>query len=384
MERGGGFAGSEEASVSGWQSRQMNHTKLMGSCVLRHCWNAGLALLVSGSMSALAQSPATDPGAAVLAKEVAGLGWILFSAKTAQGDYDLFLCRPDGSAQRNFTQTPDANEFGGRFSPDSKWMLYRRQHRNATQTSGKEVNHDLWGTQGALVIAKADGSDPQAQGEEGAYPWASWSPDGKQIACLYKREGQIRIFDLATKKLVKELPRQGIFQQLFWSPDGKHLCGTANLNGQDWNIVSIDLSTGKEELLSRVLNCTADWFQGDPNRVIYSNRTPGLGSGYGFTMLMQATADGKSRTLVFGERGRHLYYGCTSPDDKYVIFSRPESDGGTDAKMALVRLVDTPIIVPDDYTALRSLYPNAKRGPVLQLQVAGFEPHWTYAEIGEK
>ena len=110
----------------------------------------------------------TDPGAAVLAKEVAGLGWILFSAKTAQGDYDLFLSRPDGSAQRNLTQTPDANEFGGRFSPDSKWMLYRRQHRNATQASGKEVNHDLWGTQGALVIAKADGSDPQPQGEEGA------------------------------------------------------------------------------------------------------------------------------------------------------------------------------------------------------------------------
>ena len=101
-------------------------------------------------------------------------------------------------------------------------------------------------------------------------------------------------------------------------------------------------------------------------------------------MLMQATADGKSRTLVCGERGRHLYYGCTSPDDKYVIFSRPEADGGTDAKMAIVRLADTPIIVPDDYAALRSLYPNAKSGPVLHLQEAGFEPHWTYAEIGAK
>src|ERR1035441_9937693 len=176
----------------------MNHTKLMGSYILRHCRNAGLALLVSCIMPAFAQGPATDPGAAVLAKEVAGLGWILFSARTAQGDYDLFLSRPDGSARRNLTQTPDANEFGGRFSPDSKHMLYRRQQRNATLASGKEVNHDLWGTQGALVIAKADGSDPQPQGEEGAFPWASWSPDGTQIACLYKREGRIRIFDLAT------------------------------------------------------------------------------------------------------------------------------------------------------------------------------------------
>ncbi len=350
--------------------------------MLRQCHKASLALVVTCALSVFAQSPVADPGAAILAKEVASKGWILFSARTPQGDYDLFLSRPDGSGRRNLTRTPEANEFGGRFSPDSKSMLYRRQPRNTTQATGKEVNHDLWGTQGALVIAKADGSEPQVQGEEGAYPWASWSPDGTQIACLYKREGRIRIFDLATKRLVKELPRQGIFQQLFWSPDGKRLCGTANLNGQDWNIVSIDVSTGKEVLLSRALNCTPDWFQGDPDHVIYSNRTPGLGSLYGWTMLMQATADGKSRTLVCGERGRHLYYACTSPDDKYVIFSRLEADGGTDAKMAIVRLADTPIVVPEDYPQLRSLYPNAKSGPILQLQEAGFEPHWTYAEIG--
>jgi Tol biopolymer transport system component len=362
----------------------MKYPNLAGSFVLRHCCGAGLALLVGCAMPLFAQSPVSDPGAAALAKEVASRGWILFSTKTEQGDYDLFLCRPDGSARRNLTQTPEANEFGGRFSPDGKRMLYRRQAKGPAKVSETDINHDLWGTKGALVIAQADGSNPKLQGEEGAYPWASWSPDGKQIACLYKREGRIRIFDLDTKKLVKEMPRQGIFQQLFWSPDGKRLCGTANLNGQDWNIVSIELATGQETLLTRSLNCTPDWFQGDPNRVIYSSRVPGLASEYGWTMLMQATADGRSRTLVCGERGRHLYYGCTSPDDKYVIYSRPETDGRIEADMAIVRLADTPIIVPADYAALRSLYPNAKSGPVLVLPQPGFEPHWTYAEIGAK
>ena len=52
--------------------------------------------------------------------------------------------------------------------------------------------------------------------------------------------------------------------------------------------------------------------------------------------------------------------------------------------MAIVRLADTPIIVPDDYVQLRALYPNAKSGPILRLAVAGFEPHWTYADIGVK
>ena len=338
----------------------------------------GLLLFMVLMFPALADVLDNSPDSRVFAQEVANKGWILFSARTPLGDYDLFLCRPDGSAQRNLTCTTEWSEYGGRFSPDSKRLLYRRQK------AGEQINHDSWGANGALVVANADGSNPAVQGNDGEWPWASWSPDAKQFACLYKREGKIRIVEADSKKVIMEMPRYGIFQQLFWSPDGKRLCGTANLNGQDWNIVSIDLATGKEMLLSRALNCTPDWFQGDTNRVIYSNRTPGLGSEYGWTMLMQATADGQSRNLICGERGRHLYYGCTSPDDKYVIFARPTSDGGTDAAMAIIRLADTPIIVPDDYAELRSLYPNAKSGPVLRLQRAGFEPHWTYEEIGAK
>ncbi|MCX6924235.1 MAG: hypothetical protein NT154_13640 [Verrucomicrobia bacterium] len=319
-----------------------------------------------------------------LAQEVAGKGWLLFSTRTPQGDYDLYLCRPDGSAKHNLTRTPEWSEYGGRFSPDGKRMLYRRQRKGPMLRPGEGISHDSWGAMGTLVIANADGSNPQPQGKDGDWPWASWSPDGQQIACLYKREGKIRFFELATKKLVAELPRQGIFQQLFWSPDGKRLCGTANVSGQDWNIVCLELATSKATVVSRELNCTPDWFQGDSQRVIYSNRTPGLATDYGWTMLMRATADGRERTLVYGERGRHVYYGCTSPDDKYAVFSCPESDGGTDANMTIVRLTDTPIIVPDDYIQLKALYPNAKSGPVLRLPEPGFEPHWTYAELGVK
>ena len=352
----------------------------MKSIAWRLLGGAAAILGLVAPQSGLGQPAASDVSA--LAKEVAGRGWILFSAKTQHGDYDLFLCRPDGSDRRNLTRTAGASEFGGRFSPDHQRMLYRSQTLSPANAEAGAINHDLWGTRGALVIANPDASAPQVQGAEGEFPWACWGPDGKSIACLYKREGRIRIVDLASKKVIRELPSRGIFQQLFWSPDGKRLCGTANLNGQNWNVVSIDLATGAETLLTRSLNCTPDWFQGDSQRVIYSSRVPGLASDYGWTMLMQASADGKSRTLICGERGRHLYYGCTSPDDKYVIFACPESDGGTDANLALVRLADTPIIVPEDYAQLRALYPKAKNGPILRLPPPGFEPHWTYAEVG--
>ena len=325
-----------------------------------------------------------DPDAQKLRAEVAGKGWLLFSEKSDGGDYDLFLSRPDGSEKRNLTQTPGTNEFGGRFSPDGKRMLYRRAAKPLAGTEGGDINHDSWGATGVLVVANADGSDPKPQGKDGEYPWASWSPDGKQLACLYKREGKIRIVDLETKTVVKELPRHGIFQQLFWSGDGKRFCGTANLNGQDWNILTLEVESGKTAQVSRNLCCTPDWFQGDPNRVIYSCRIPGLGSDYGWTILMQGGADGKSRTLIYGQSGRHIYYGCTSPDDQYVVFAVPETDGGTDAEMVVMRLKDAPIVVPEEFKQLKALYPEAKTGPVLHLRQPGFEPHWTYAEIGGK
>jgi len=363
-------------------TRRRRLSRIMTSPIVGLVWGRrSLLLLValpalSWGAAGQAANLEAAPEVRELAKEVAHKGWILFTAKTAQGDYDLFLSRPDGSSKRNITKTPDWSEFGGRFSPNSKRILYRRQK------AGENINHDRWGAMGALVVAGADGSDPVVQGNDGEWPWASWSPDGKQFACLYKREGVIRIIHAETKLTIQEMPRQGIFQQMYWSPDGKRLVGTANFSGQDWNILSIDLETGKSTLLSRALNCTPDWFQGDPNRVIYSNRTPALGNKYGWTMLMQATADGKSRTLVYGERDRHIYYGCTSPDDKYVIFSVPPTDGGVDSEMVIVRLADTPMVVPSDYTALKALYPEAKRGPALHLGEVGFEPHWTYADTG--
>jgi Tol biopolymer transport system component len=340
------------------------------------------AVTAIGGSAALGQN--SDPQVQKLRAEVATKGWLMFSEKTDVGDYDLFLARPNGSAKRNLTHTPEWTEYGGRFSPDNKRMLYRRLAKDPLARPGEAINHDTWGATGELIIADADGSNPKEMGANGEFPWASWSPDGKQIACLYKKEGKIKIFDVTTKALAKEMPRQGIFQQLFWSGEGKTLCGTANLNGRDWNILTIDIASGKTTQLSRNLCCTPDWFQADSTRVIYSCRIPGVGSDYGWTTLMQATADGKSRNLIYGERGRHIYYGGTSPDDKYAVFSVPESDGGIDAEMVVMRLADGPIIVPDDFKQLKELYPDAKSGPVLHVGLTGFEPYWTYAELAGK
>jgi Tol biopolymer transport system component len=327
-----------------------------------------------------------DPQTSKLAKEVAGKGWIVYSGKTAGGDWDVFVMRPDGSQKRNISNTPDFNEIGVRVSPDGSKLLYRRV------APGVRIRHDYWGTLGNLVIANYDGTNPQVYGEAGDLPWAIWSSDGKQVACLYKTGIEIR--DLATKQIVRKLDRKGIFQQLFWSPDGKWFVGTANAFGENWTVVRMNAETGDVNPIAKFQNCTPAWFP-DSRRVVNSYRPAnqesigklaeavGQKPGYGWTQAWMTDADGGNRRMLLGEDGKHIYGTEISPDSRYVIFTRADTDGGMDASiMGVMRLSDAPAIRGES-GALRKLHPNAKNAVILDLS-QGWEPNWTSANLGAK
>ena len=314
---------------------------------------------------------------ASLAEDVRGKGWIVFSARSNHGDWDLFLCRPDGSGLHNLTRTTDYSETWPQFSRDGKRILYRRLPRDE-KTDG---NH--YGAQGELMIAKSDGSEAESLGTSGELPWASWSPDGRQVACLSIKG--ISFVELATRKVVRTLPRKGFFQQQTWSPDGRWLCGVSNSFGTSWSIARMEVATGAANAVSTVDCCTPDWFP-DSRSVIFSSRPPGqkTNNGYGWTQLWMADAEGKSRRLVYGEDGRHVYGGHVSPDGKYVLFTGNIEENGdpgnAGSPMGLIRLADAPMIGgPSE--ELRKLHPRVNNGPVLVLP-KGWEPCWTYADVG--
>lgn len=351
-----------------------------------------LGVLVVGLFSVLSGVAASSPSStAQLGREVRSKGWIVFNARDAKGNWDLFLMRPDGSNRRNITRTAEFHETGGRFSPDGQKLLYRRIPKET------KVSHDQWGSQGQLVIANSDGSSPMVIGAIGEFPWASWSPDAKQIACLSK--AGIEIDDLASKAVIRKLDRKGIYQQLFWSPDGKEFCGTANYYGESWTVVRMDLATGGVNAVNKFQNCTPDWFP-DSKHLIFSYRPAnqevldggkvaervGQKSEYGWTQLWMADLEGKNKNLVYGEDGRHIYGGAVSPDGKYVLFTRSNMDGGGleegGAPIGLMRLQDVPSIGGES-PALRKLHAKTKDGPVLNLGM-GWEPHWTFAEVEKK
>ena len=356
--------------------RRLISLSLFMGCIA-NCWLAG-------------KPPANDPQTAKLANEVRDKGWIVYTGPSGKGDWDLFIMRPDGSDKRDLTQTPEYHEIGARFSPNGKQLLFRRIPRTT------KLGLDKAGAHGELVLAKSDGSEPQVQGNPGEFPWATWGPDGRQIACLSK--AGIEIYDLESKKLLRSIDRKGIYQQLVWSPDGKSFCGPANYYGEMWTVVRLDAETGAVNPVNKYQNCTADWFP-DSQHLIFSSRPAnqevldggknaqavGQKLDYGWTQLWMADREGKTRSLVYGEDGRHIYSGEISPDGKYVLFTRSKPDLGAvndSVAMSLIRLQDAPVIGGES-KALRKLHLNAKDGPVLSLP-AGCCAHWTAAPVGGK
>jgi Tol biopolymer transport system component len=336
---------------------------------------AALTFLLLASLHAVAPGAEVSPEIAQLANEVRGKGWVVFPARSEQGDWDLFLMRPDGSQRRALTQTPEWNEAAPQFSRDGKRLLYRRLKR------AEKISGNRYGEQGVLVVANSDGTGAQALAAEGGLPWASWSADGREVATLSIKG--VAFVDVASGKVRRVLPRQGFFQQLTWSPDGQWLCGVANSFGTGWSVARLNVVTGEASVVSKVDCCTPDWFP-DSRRLIYSNRPPGqkANRGVGWTQLWMADADGRNQQLIYGEDGRHIYGGHVSPDGRYAIFSgNPREDGDPEhngAPMGLLRLSDAPLIGGES-VELRALHPGARTGPVLPLP-DGWEPCWTFSE----
>jgi Tol biopolymer transport system component len=349
------------------------------------CWTAAEIAAVPARPPGRALSLGSESGApvpagaiqateaaAALATEVRHKGWIAFSAANDDRNWDLFRMRPDGSDRRAMTQTRDYHEAGVRFAPDGKRLLYYRIPRSDA------VDNNTYGTY-ELVIADGDGSHATVFGRD--FPWACWGPDATQLACL-RKEG-ITIIDVDSRRVLRQLPRRKIVQQLTWSPDGRSFAGTANGLGPYWNIGRLDADSEQILAVSETTryNCTPDWMP-DSRGILYARGiTPEAG---GWAELWLADADGQNRRRLYAEEKRHIYGACPSPDGLYLLFTRSEVDLGrvdnSRTRMAIIRMADTPMVGGEQDGKARAAEPSARRGPMLDL-AWGWEPHWTYASI---
>jgi hypothetical protein len=264
-------------------------------------------------------------------------------------------------------------------------------------------------------MANSDGSDAKQFGGEGEFGWASWGPKGKRIACLEespatteekdvqrKRSHRILIRDADTLEVIKSLPSAGISRQAVWSPDGKWIGGPANIppgktrlsKGYEYplgfgKMAAVDIESGKRHSLAQfpdwspvwATDSDGDWFQGGTPQMLHSANNYGICPAY-YSMLWRSGLEREPSQLVFAEYMKHIWGGCTSPDDKYAVFVIGGDPWPLHGKLAIVRLADTPIArgqSPLFHEVLADLFPQVKRGPVLDLSHVreAFDPHWT-------
>jgi Tol biopolymer transport system component len=319
---------------------------------------------------------AETPEIVALRSEVRALGWLIFSARSDAGDWDLFAMRPDGSDRRNLTQTPQKSEFLPRLTRDGTRLLFRRV------PLGEVIDGNRHGEQGEPVMSLPDGREAKSLGPAGALPWASWSPDGLRLLCLAAKG--FSIVEVASGAVVRAVRRQGFFQQPTWSPDGESVLGVSNGFGTGWSVAKLDLATEQVVALNREDCCTPDW-SADGRSVIFSWRVPGqkANGGQGWTQLWTGDARGAKRALLVAEDGRHLYGGCFSPDGRYALFTGNAAEDGdpkhAGAPMQILRLADAPI-VRGACPETRALHATANAGPVLDLP-SGWEPCWTSKDL---
>jgi hypothetical protein len=320
--------------------------------------------------------PAMERARGRLASDVAGLGSIVYAARSEAGAWDIFACRPDGSKVRNLTHTPEFSEGYPVVSPDGGRILCRRIGRD------EAFDNNAHGSQGVPVICDSNGTVLRVLGANGAFPWACWTADGKGVVCL-SAEG-IDVVDLSTMKRLQRFDRKGCFQQITAGPDGRSLSAVANSLGASWAVARFDLITGEVTGVNVGDSCTPNWFP-DGKTLIFSRRPSGqqANGGYGWTQLWAGSSDGKEQRLLCAEDGRHLYGGHVSPDGAFAIFTGNQAEdgdpGARGSRMSVIRPDDAPFIL-GSCPETRARFPHAIAGPMLALP-EGWEPWWTAADL---
>lgn len=159
---------------------------------------------------------------------------------SAERDYnfDIHVCRPDGSPQRRVTSHP-AHDTSPRWSPDGRQIVF---------TSNR---HGQWD----VFVIGSDGSGERNltnSPEDEARP--TWSPDGRRI--LFSRtlaggKPDLFVLDLATGAATNLTQTPHAWEVISaWSPEGDRIAFGSDRDG-NWEIYTMDTDGANVRRLTR-------------------------------------------------------------------------------------------------------------------------------------
>ena len=148
--------------------------------------------------------------------------WLLFG-RLIDGRMDLWRMRPDGSEEFQITHTPNWQEGGAFYMPDSDRIIFR---------AWKIEDQDQRGKPMTLFTIRHDGTGLRQITHEDCMNWAPYpSPDGKYIVFVKKlppHNFEVFLMNLETEEQTRVTYNDAFDGYPVFSPDGKTINFSSN------------------------------------------------------------------------------------------------------------------------------------------------------------
>lgn len=187
-----------------------------------------------------------------------------YGAASENEQHDIYIINADGTHLRNITNTPTVDERYPAWSPDGTQLAFH---------SNQDGDYDLY-------IMRPDGSDRRAVTKNTADDLGpDWSPDGTQIAFhtdVWGAPYELAILDLATGNVRRVTNNNRTNSFPSWSPDGSQLAFNAidpfSVNAVNIFIINTDGTNIRQLTNTPDNNAFPDWSP-DGVHILYQNGT---------------------------------------------------------------------------------------------------------------
>jgi Tol biopolymer transport system component/DNA-binding winged helix-turn-helix (wHTH) protein/tetratricopeptide (TPR) repeat protein len=234
---------------------------------------------------------------------------IIFNSDVEKENNDVYIMNADGSNVRKITDGP-----GWDAVPSNSWAPDGTQVLILSDEGGGKEN---------IYLMNIEPSSPRRVGpdiesDEPLDP--SYSPNGDRI--LYKTQGEIRVYDLASKA-DKLVVRTSAGANPSFSPDGTKVLYQDRID-ENTEICSVNVDgSGFANLTQSPSRDMSPAFSPDGTQIAFaSNRASGTTTFEIYVM----SADGSGQRLIFGDRAMSIGP-AWARDGKSLLFSNDREDG---------------------------------------------------------